>query len=120
MKQVIIIILLVIAGYFAYQHFFAGSSDDAAVEEEEAAVESDASAIEQPPPIPESCKMQAGNLENAIYGNIKGQTSFAQRNTAYRKFRSCLSDAGFTDPQINGAAAEIEARAKRFAGQDGG
>ncbi|MEW6078506.1 MAG: hypothetical protein AB1724_11885 [Thermodesulfobacteriota bacterium] len=119
MKQAIIIIVLVIAGYFAYQHFFAGSSDDVAVEEE-AAVESDASAIEQPPPIPESCKMLAGNLENAIYGNIKGQTSFAQRNTAYRKFHSCLSDAGFTDPQINGAAAEIEARAKRYAGQDGG
>ena len=119
MKQLIIIIVLIIAGYFAYQHFYVGPPDDAAVEEEEAVSESDESVIEQPPPIPESCKMLAGNLENAIYGKINGQTSFAQCNTASRKFRSCLGDAGFTDPQINGAVAEIEARAKRYADQDG-
>jgi hypothetical protein len=112
MKQAIIIVVLVVAGYFAYQHFFAGSPDDAAVEEE-SAVESDSSAIEQPPPIPESCKMLATDLENAIYGNDKGQVSFAQRNVAYRKYRACLGKAGFTDPQINGAVAETEARAKR-------
>jgi hypothetical protein len=113
MKQVIIIVVLIVAGYFAYQHFYAGPSDDAAVEQEQSAVESDATAIEPPPPIPETCKMLAGDLENAIYGNEKGQVSFAQRNAAYRKFRACLGKAEFSDPQINGAVAEIEARAKR-------
>jgi hypothetical protein len=59
------------------------------------------------------------NLENAIYGAASGRVSFAQRNLAYRKFQSCLRDAGFSDHQIKGTVTEIEERVKRYLKQDG-
>ena len=120
MKQLVIIVLLVVAGYFAYQHFFAAPPEEAVTEEEEAPADSGSPAMEQPPPTPDSCKAAAKNLENAIYGHATGESSFAQRNTTYRKFQACLREAGFSDGQINGATAEIEERVKRFVKQDGG
>jgi hypothetical protein len=118
MKRLIILVVLVAAGYFAYQHFLNAPGNEAATEEEAAVSDTGSYSGEQPPPLPDSCAELGKNLENAIYGNTTGQTSFAQRNTAYRKFVSCLRDAAFSDAQINGTVAKIEERAKGYARQD--
>ncbi len=119
MKRLIILAVLVVVGYFAYQHFFiAPQQKDTG--EEDSSIESGSFSINQLSPIPGNCEDQAKNLENAIYGNISGRVSFAQRNFADRKLRSCLRNAGFSDLQINGTVAEIKKRAKGYWLQDKG
>ena len=118
MKQLVILVALVVAGYFSYQQFFSTPQQENA-SEEDVSIDSGSFSIDQLPPIPGNCEGPAKNLENAIYGSGSGQVSFAQRNTAYRKFQSCLRDAGFSTPQINGTIAEIENRVKGYLNQDG-
>ena len=113
MKKLIIIVVLVVAGYFAYQHFYVPTQDED-VAEEESVADTGSYYNEPAPPTPDACKDLATNLENAIYGNNKGQVSFSQRNFAYRKFRSCLRENGFSDTQINSAVGEIETRVKGY------
>ncbi len=119
MKQLIILAVLVVVGYFAYQHFFiAPQQNDTA--EEDSSIDSGSFSINQLPPISVNCEGQAKNLENAFYGNISGRVSFAQRNFADRKLRSCLQNDGFSDPQINGTVVEIKERVKGYWLQDSG
>jgi len=119
MKQLVVLIILAAGGYFVYQHFFS-TPQKAAVMEESVPAENKSLSTGQLPPIPANCEALAKNLENAIYGAESGQVSFAQRNSAARKFRSCLREAGFSDAQINVSVTEIEERVKRYRGRDGG
>jgi hypothetical protein len=113
MKQLIILAVLVVVGYFAYQHFFIAPQQKDTVEED-SSIDSGSFSINPLPPMPGNCEGLAKNLENAIYGNTSGQVSFAQRNFADRKFRSCLRNADFSDPQINGTVDEIKERVKGY------
>ena len=120
MKKLIFLILIAVIGYFAYQHFLGAPQQDDLTVEEETSTDSESISDEDLPPIPESCKKQAKNLENAIYGSASGQVSFAQRKTAYNKLTSCLREAGFSESQIDGTIAEIEERMKNYIKQDSG
>ncbi len=115
MKQLIILVILVVAGYFAYQHFFSEPQQETATEEEDGS-----DSIDELPAIPGKCERPAKDLQNAMYGAASGEVSAAQRNTAEKKFRSCLRSADFTDAQIRGAVAEIEERVKGYLEQDNG
>lgn len=121
MKKLIILVVLAVAGYFAYQHFYVVPEDEAGWEEEaeyeETGYESYSAGSAQP--VPEGCQTLAANLENAIYGNKAGQVSFTQRNTAYRKFRSCLRAEGFSGNQIESTIKELETRVQGYLKQDG-
>lgn len=120
MKKLIILVVLAIAGYFAYQYLYLAHQEEAAIEEEEAsAVERDYSVADTVASIPEGCQDLATNLENAIYGNTTGQVSFGQRNTAYRKIKSCLRAEGLTGVEINNTIKELEDRVEAKLKQDG-
>jgi hypothetical protein len=110
MKQVLVLVVATLICYFAYQNFFVASAPETA-QEENVSIDTD-SFTNQLPDIPVSCENHVKNLENAVYGSVSGQVSFAQRSVAYRKLQSCLRDADFTDSQINAVVGGIEKRAK--------
>ncbi len=114
MKQLIILVVLAVAGYFAYQHFSDATIEDADMEEDAQIETGDL------PPIPGDCERLAKDLKNAMYGAATGEVSVGQRNTADRKFRSCLRDADFSDAQINGSVAQIQERVEGYLKQDDG
>jgi hypothetical protein len=118
-KKIIILIVLVVIGYFAYVNFFASTDDDVSDETNGTYEASEATPADQLSPIPDSCQTQAKNFENAIYGAATGQSSFAQRNNASRVFAQCLSDAGFSEAQIQGTIAQIQQRVDGLAKKDG-
>lgn len=122
MKKLIILVVLVVAGYFAYQHFYIAPQEEAVMEEtEEADAVTDYNYnTESQPALPEGCQTLATTLENAIYGNKTGEVSFAQRNKAYREFKSCLRAEGFSGDQIDTAVNEIEDRVEGYLNQDSG
>lgn len=114
MKNVIILVVLAVGGYFAYQHFFNAPQGGDALEEDEAVDSGDL------PPVPANCERMEKTLQNAIYGAATGEVSVGQRNTADRKFRACLREAGFSDSEINGTVGEIEERVAGYLEQDEG
>ena len=120
MKQLIFLVCLAVIGYFAYQHFFIAPQQEVATEEEDTSLDSGSFSFDQLPPTPDNCKGLAKNLENAIYGSASARVSFAQRNMTYRKFQSCLRDAGFSDSEIDGTIAEIESRVEGYLKHDRG
>ncbi len=119
MKNLIFLAALIIIGYFIYQHFFIEPQQKETAQED-SLIESGSFSSNQLPPTPENCEGQVKNFENAIYGNISGQVSFAQRNFADRKLRSCLRNIGFVDSRINGTVVEIKERVKGYLKQDSG
>ncbi len=120
MKKLIVLVVLVVAGYFAYQHVYLAQQETAAVEEEESSsVESEYYVADPDAPIPEGCQSLATNLENAIYGHATGRASFSQRNSAYRKFKSCLRAEGLSDVQIDSTVKRLEDRVQGYLKQDG-
>ncbi len=118
MKKIILLIIVVAGLYFAYQNYYHGSQEDV-VEDTETKADTASYSQPQNTDLPASCQALAKNLENALYGSATGQVSFGQRNTAYRKLRSCLRDEGFSNAQIEDAIKGIESRTKRYLEQDG-
>jgi hypothetical protein len=119
MKKIIALLLLVIAGFFAYQYFLRSPHPNSTAEDE-ITFNNDLPSDEGIVNVPEKCQEGEKNLEDAIYGSDAGNVSFAQRNTAERRFPSCLKDAGFSDKQINDAVGEVQNRVKGYIKQDSG
>ena len=113
-KKLVILIVVVVAGYFIYQNFLVSPPDE---EEDSEMVE--AMSADELPAIPDTCSPLVKKMENAIYGAASHQSSFAGRNAAYREFQSCLEKAGFSDAEIDGTVAQIEARVQGYLKQDG-
>ena len=113
MKNIVILIIIIGIGYFAYQHFFSTPLSDTPSEHEiETVAEDDL------PPIPDSCERLSQDYENAVYGQAKGQASFAHRNRAGRALVSCLQKEGFSEAEINGTLSKIEKDVERFLRQE--
>ena len=109
MKRVAVIALFIVAGLFCY-HYFQGDTDDT-IETEYAGEEFEEPQepvyAEEMRPTPGSCQDSSVLAENAMYGAAIHSVSFAQRNSAVRKFMSCLRDEGFSDDEVN-AAMEVK------------
>jgi hypothetical protein len=113
-KKLVILIVVIVAGYFIYQNFIASSNDEEYGPDVVESIPAD-----ELPEIPDACRAQAENLESAIYGAATHQSSIASKNVAYRKLRSCLNEAGFSDAEIDGTVAQIETKIHGRLKQDG-
>jgi len=114
MKRVIIIFFLLVTGYFVFQQYTETySNDDFDDEEDEYTYE------EALPIIPDACSTLAMHYENAYYGARSGDVSHSQKVFAFRKFKACLREEGFSDDEIDATIAETEENAKKKLKQDG-
>jgi hypothetical protein len=118
-KKILILIIALVVGYFVYVNFFADSTEDVDDEDSQTYESGEAIPSGELPPIPDSCKRQETNLENAIYGAGTHQSSIAQRNNAARAFEKCLKDAGFSQAEIDGTIAQVQQKVARLLKQDG-
>jgi hypothetical protein len=115
LAKLVVIIGVVVLGYFIYENYLVSPAD------EEQAPESVASTpLSVAPEIPETCRPLIKELENAIYGAATHQSSFAGRNAAYRRFQSCLQEAGFSNAEVDAAVKKVETRVQGYLKQDGG
>lgn len=117
MKNIIVLLLIVGAGYAGYRYLYLPSSNETSQEANSSDTNFNVSVFV--PDTPTQCRQQEKDLENGIYGSDSGRVSFAQRNTAYRTFKSCLRHEGFTDAEVDGKVAAIEERVKGYLKQDG-
>lgn len=114
MKKVIIIILIIVASYFIYQQYKQTVSDEEYIEETtEDTYDSELS------PIPNSCKNLATDFRNAYYGARSGDVSHSQQVVAYRKYKSCLREEGFSDDEIDATVTQTQQEAIKMLKQDG-
>jgi hypothetical protein len=114
MKKVILIFFLIATGYFVFQQYNETmSNQDFDDEEEEYTYE------EALPAIPEACDGLAMDYELAFYGQKSGDISQSQKVFAYRKFKACLREEGFSDEEIDATIDETEENAKKKLRQDG-
>ncbi|MCJ7772893.1 MAG: hypothetical protein MUP22_07140 [Desulfobacterales bacterium] len=114
MKKVIIIVFLLVTGYFVFQQYNETMSDDEFGDEE-----TEYTSEEALPALPASCSALAQDYENAYYGARSGDVSHSQKVFAFRKFKSCLREEGFSDDDIDGTIAETELKTKNKLKQDG-
>lgn len=114
MKKVIIIGFLLVTGFFVFQQYNQ-TLNNGEFEDEEAEYTYEG----ELPAIPESCKNLAKDFENAYYGARSGDNSHSQQVFAFRKFKSCLRDEGFSDDEIEATLAEAQRNARRKLEQDG-
>jgi predicted negative regulator of RcsB-dependent stress response len=117
MKKIIVLILLVIAGYFAYQYFLNSSQSNPA-DEDEISFNDTSYSDEDMVTIPDNCQEAEKSFENAIYGSDAGNVSFAQRNSANRRFQSCLKNAGLRDDQVDLAVKQVQTKVNNYIKQD--
>ncbi|MBW1847156.1 MAG: hypothetical protein JRI53_01120 [Deltaproteobacteria bacterium] len=114
MKKVIIIFFLLVTGYFVFQQYSKTlSNEDFDDEEDEYTYE------EALPAMPASCSDLAMHYENAYYGTRSGDVSHSQKVFAFRKFKSCLREEGFSDEEIDATIDEADQNAKKKLKQDG-
>ena len=114
MKKAIIIFFLLVTGYFVFQQYNETLSNENFDEEEDEYTYEEAL-----PAIPSSCSALSQHYENAYYGARSGDVSHSQKVFAFRKFKSCLREEGFSDDEIDATIAETEQNAKRKLKQDG-
>ena len=119
MKKLIILVLLLVAGFAYYRYYQGDWAETAALEEQNNEVGEEGSSMNGLAAIPDSCQSVSKTVDNALYGYQTSEVSVAQRNTAVRKFMSCLRDAGLSDAEIEEIMNAKNAKIKRYLEIDG-
>lgn len=117
MKQMFAIAIIVIAGLVLY-HYYQSNTDETEYAEEEDVELQEQVYQEELPSMPESCQKASATADNAMYGAQTHGASFAQRNRAVRKFKSCLREAGLSDGQVSALMEAKKEKIKRYLEMD--
>jgi hypothetical protein len=107
MKKLVFLAVLVAGGYFAYQYFLIPWLDDFAPAE--------STTGENLPPIPDVCRVKGKMVEDGIYDRKIGKISDALLDQYTIRFKTCLTNAGFSATDIDGTYARIRERAEHRA-----
>ena len=104
MKKMVFLAVLVAVGYFAYQYFLIPWLDDFAPAE--------STTGKNLPPIPDACRLKGKIVEDGIYDRKKGKISDVLLDQYTLRFQTCLTNAGFSNADIDGTYEKIKERAE--------
>ena len=104
MKKLIFLVFLVAVGYFAYQYFLIPWLDDFAPAE--------STTGENLPPIPDACRLKGKIVEDGIYDRKIGKISDVLLEQYTLRFQNCLTNAGFSNADIDGTYEKMKERAE--------
>ena len=104
MKNLIVLAILGAAGYFAYHYFLIPWLDDFAPPESTNGFSM--------PPIPDECRVKGEIVVDAIHDRKTGKISDVLLDQYTLRFKTCLKNAGFSDPDIQETYEKINQRAQ--------